>query len=112
MIQDDSGGNEEERDQNENPKSPTASSSQQETKVSSFTCYLLFPLCMKLNYYYFIWQYSFLGRRKKKNTESRLVNKRDQKKSKLCCNNQSAYSKKHWCRIKQLKLWGWKLQST
>lgn len=52
MIQDDSGGNEEERDQNENPKSPTASSSQQETKVSSFTCYLLFPLCMKLFFYY------------------------------------------------------------
>uniref|UniRef100_H3DIT6 SH3 and cysteine rich domain n=1 Tax=Tetraodon nigroviridis TaxID=99883 RepID=H3DIT6_TETNG len=33
MIQDDGGGNEEERDQNENPKSPTANASQQETKL-------------------------------------------------------------------------------
>lgn len=74
MIQDDSGGNEEERDQNENPKSPTASSSQQETKVNSFTCYLLFPLCMKLFFKFnFILQYSFLGRRQ--NTANRLVNK-------------------------------------
>lgn len=47
MIQDDSGGNEEERDQNESPKSPTATVSQQETKVSSFTS-LLFLLCIKV----------------------------------------------------------------
>lgn len=33
MIQDESGGKEEERDQNETPKSPTASASQQETKL-------------------------------------------------------------------------------
>uniref|UniRef100_A0A3Q1GE31 SH3 and cysteine rich domain n=1 Tax=Acanthochromis polyacanthus TaxID=80966 RepID=A0A3Q1GE31_9TELE len=33
MIQDESGGKEDERDQNETPKSPTANASQQETKV-------------------------------------------------------------------------------
>lgn len=69
MIQDDSGGNEEERDQNENPKSPTASSSQQETKVSSFTCYLLSPLCMKLFWFFlgFFLNFAiqFLGQTKK-----------------------------------------------
>lgn len=32
-IQDESGGKEDERDQNETPKSPTANASQQETKV-------------------------------------------------------------------------------
>lgn len=50
MIQDDSGGNEEERDKNENPKSPTANASQQETKVSSFS--LLSLLCIKLFYFF------------------------------------------------------------
>lgn len=33
MIQDESGGKEDERDQNETPKSPTANANQQETKV-------------------------------------------------------------------------------
>lgn len=51
MIQDDSGGNEEEREQNETPKSPTGNSSQQETKVGWFSCYLLFLICIKLFYY-------------------------------------------------------------
>lgn len=41
MIHDDSGGNEEERDQNETPKSPTANASQQETKVG-LSSYLVF----------------------------------------------------------------------
>lgn len=40
MIQDDSGGNEEDRDQNEPSKSPTANASQQETKVGMSICYL------------------------------------------------------------------------
>lgn len=60
MIQDDSGGNEEERDQNENPKSLSANASQQETKVSSFRCYLLFQLCIK-RFYFSTLQYSLLG---------------------------------------------------
>lgn len=51
MIQDHSGGNEEEREQIENPKSPTANVSQQETKVSSFSCYSLFLLCIKLGFF-------------------------------------------------------------
>lgn len=38
MIQDESGGKEDERDQNETPKSPTANASQQETKVG-LLCY-------------------------------------------------------------------------
>lgn len=38
MIQDDSGGNEEEREQNETPKSPTGNASQQETKVGWSSC--------------------------------------------------------------------------
>lgn len=41
MIQDESGGKEDERDQNETPKSPTANASQQETKVGLSCCYLL-----------------------------------------------------------------------
>lgn len=51
MIQDDGGGNEEERDQNENPKSPTANATQQETKVSfAYNCFIIQTV-----------QYSFLG---------------------------------------------------
>ncbi len=43
MIQDESGGKEDEhRDQNETPKSPTANASQQETKVGPFCYYLIF----------------------------------------------------------------------
>lgn len=49
MIQDDSGGNEEEREQNETPKSPTGNASQQETKVGCY--YLLFLICIKLFYF-------------------------------------------------------------
>lgn len=51
MIQDDSGGNEEEREQNETPKSPTGNASQQETKVGWSSCYLLFLICIKLFYF-------------------------------------------------------------
>lgn len=47
MIHDDSGGNEEERDQNETPKSPTANASQQETKVG-LSSYLVFHICIQL----------------------------------------------------------------
>lgn len=42
MIQDESGGKEDERDQNETPKSPTANASQQETKVRLSCYYFLF----------------------------------------------------------------------
>lgn len=35
MIQDESGGKEDEREQNETPKSPTANASQQESKVGT-----------------------------------------------------------------------------
>lgn len=42
MIQDESGGKEDERDQNETPKSPTATASQQETKVGLSGYYFLF----------------------------------------------------------------------
>lgn len=42
MIQDESGGKEDERDQNETPKSPTANASQQETKVGLLCYYSLF----------------------------------------------------------------------
>lgn len=44
MIQDESGGKEDERDQNETPKSPTANASQQETKVGLSCYYLLFTI--------------------------------------------------------------------
>lgn len=44
MIQDESGGKEDERDQNETPKSPTANASQQETKVGLSRYYLLFTI--------------------------------------------------------------------
>lgn len=37
-VQDESGGNEDERDQNETPKSPTATASQQESKVGPSRC--------------------------------------------------------------------------
>lgn len=52
MIQDDSGGNEEEREQNETPKSPTGNASQQETKVGWSSCYLLFLIYIKLFYFF------------------------------------------------------------
>lgn len=39
-IQDESGGKEDEPDQNETPKSPTANGSQQESKVG-LSCYFL-----------------------------------------------------------------------
>lgn len=44
MIQDESGGKEDERDQNETPKSPTANASQQETKVRLLYYYLLLTI--------------------------------------------------------------------
>lgn len=45
MIQDESGGKEDERDKDETPKSPTANASQQETKVGlSCYYYLLFTI--------------------------------------------------------------------
>lgn len=48
MIQDESGGKEDERDQNETPKSPTANASQQETKVGLCCYYSLFIMTDKL----------------------------------------------------------------
>lgn len=57
MIQDDSGGNEEEREQNETPKSPTGNASQQETKVGWSTCYLLFLICIL--FFFFTLHHSF-----------------------------------------------------
>lgn len=61
MIHDDSGGNEEERDQNETPKSPTANASQQETKVG-LSSYLVFLICIQLFFcfVFFTLHHSFL----------------------------------------------------
>ncbi|TNN23186.1 hypothetical protein EYF80_066696 [Liparis tanakae] len=39
MIQDESGGKEDERDRHETPNSPSANASQQETKVGPSCCY-------------------------------------------------------------------------
>lgn len=44
MIQDESGGKEDERDQDETPKSPTANASHQETKVGLSCYYVLFTI--------------------------------------------------------------------
>lgn len=41
MTQDESGGKEGDQDQDETPKSPTATGSQQESKVRLCCCYLL-----------------------------------------------------------------------
>lgn len=48
-IQDESGGKEDERDQNETPKSPTANASQQETKVRLSSYYFLYRTVCRAN---------------------------------------------------------------
>lgn len=85
MIQDDSGGNEEERDQNENPKSPAANASQQETKVSSLSSFFV-PALNKTVFFFSTLQYNFLGKPDKNTAKVNKVTK----KSKWCHNNHSA----------------------